>query len=177
MTVAKPLVVAVSGVKNSGKTTLIEAMLPLLEESGLTVAVVKHDGHSFDADPPGTDTGRFMAAGAAGTAIFDGEKFKIVKKQPVTEDFLITQFPEADLILLEGFKHSSYAKIEVVREGVSQTPVSNPDGLLAVATDLPAARICGSLPPSVKQLDLNDISGICRFIRSFLEDPASEREP
>ena len=94
MTVAKPLVVAVSGVKNSGKTTLIEAMLPLLEESGLTVAVVKHDGHSFDADPPGTDTGRFMAAGAAGTAIFDGEKFKIVKKQPVTEDFLITQFPD-----------------------------------------------------------------------------------
>ena len=52
MTVAKPLVVAVSGVKNSGKTTLIEAMLPLLEESGLTVAVVKHDGHSFDAEWP-----------------------------------------------------------------------------------------------------------------------------
>ena len=85
----KPLVIAVSGVKNSGKTTLIEAMLPLLAEAGLRVAVIKHDGHCFDPDPPGTDTGRFMAAGAAGTAIFDGEKFKVVKKQPVMEDVLI----------------------------------------------------------------------------------------
>src|SRR5699024_12796509 len=65
-----------SGVKNSGKTTLIESVLPLLSQAGLNVAVVKHDGHSFLPDPPGTDTGRFMAAGAAGTAIFDGEKFK-----------------------------------------------------------------------------------------------------
>ena len=134
---AKPLVVAVSGVKNSGKTTLIEAMLPLLAEAGLTAAVVKHDGHSFDADPPGTDTGRFMAAGAAGTAIFDGEKFKIVKKQPVTADFLIMQFPEADLILLEGFKHTGWPKLEVVRKGNSESPVSNPATLLALVTDLP----------------------------------------
>ena len=108
MTVSEPLVVAVSGVKNSGKTTLIESVLPLLAQAGLQVAVVKHDGHSFDPDPSNTDTGRFMAAGAAGTAIFDGEKFKIVKKQPVTEDFLIMQFPEADLILLEGFKYTAW---------------------------------------------------------------------
>ena len=79
MTVNRPVVVAVSGVKNAGKTTLIQALLPQLTEAGLTVAVIKHDGHQFDPDPPGTDTGRFMAAGAAGTAIFDGEKFKIVK--------------------------------------------------------------------------------------------------
>ena len=115
----KPLVIAVSGVKNSGKTTLIEAMLPLLAEAGLRVAVIKHDGHCFDPDPPGTDTGRFMAAGAAGTAIFDGEKFKVVKKQPVTEAFLIAQFPEADLILLEGFKYTPWPKLEVVRGEIS----------------------------------------------------------
>ena len=57
--------VAVSGVKNSGKTTLIEAVLPLLAEAGLNVAVVKHDGHTFLSDPPGTDTlGAFMQRGA-----------------------------------------------------------------------------------------------------------------
>ncbi len=129
--------VAVSGVKNSGKTTLIEAVLPLLAEAGLNVAVVKHDGHTFLSDPPGTDTGRFMAAGAAGTAIFDGEKYKIVKKQPVSEDYLITQFPEAHLILLEGFKYTRWPKLEVVRRGNSEGPVSDPATLLALVTDLP----------------------------------------
>ena len=128
--------IAVSGVKDSGKTTLIEAILPLLAKAGLSVAVVKHDGHSFDPDPPGTDTGRFMAAGAAGAAIFDGEKFKIVKRQPVTEDVLIRQFPEADLILLEGFKHTPWPKLEVVRRGISAAPVSDPATLLALVTDL-----------------------------------------
>ncbi|WP_130868713.1 molybdopterin-guanine dinucleotide biosynthesis protein B [Intestinimonas massiliensis (ex Afouda et al. 2020)] len=139
MTVGKPVVIAVSGVKNSGKTTLIEAMLPLLADMGLGVAVIKHDGHCFDPDPPGTDTGRFMAAGAAGTAIFDGEKFKIVKKQPVTEDVLISQFPEADLILLEGFKHTPWPKLEVVRGAISQAPVSDPATLLGLVTDLDLA--------------------------------------
>ena len=136
MTVGKPQVVAISGIKNSGKTTLIEAVLPLLTEAGLNVAVIKHDGHSFDPDPPGTDTGRFMAAGATGTAIFDGEKFKIVKRQPVTEALLIQQFPEADLILLEGFKYTSWPKLEVVRGAVSQAPVSDPATLLALVTAL-----------------------------------------
>ena len=169
MTVAKPLVVAVSGVKNSGKTTLIEAMLPLLAEAGLTVAVVKHDGHSFDADPPGTDTGRFMAAGAAGTAIFDGEKFKIVKKQPVTEDFLIIQFPETDLILLEGFKYSAWPKLEVVRAGNSAVPVSNPSTLLALVTDLPLEV------PGVPTLPLGDAAGAAALLIRYVKE-AKARE-
>ena len=75
-----PAVVAVSGVKNSGKTTLIAAMLPHLTAAGLKVATVKHDGHSFQADPEGTDTGIHMEAGAWGTAIFDGEKYKVVRR-------------------------------------------------------------------------------------------------
>ena len=135
-TVGKPVAIAISGVKNSGKTTLIEAMLPILTAAGLSVAVVKHDGHRFQPEPLNTDTSRFLAAGAAGAAIFDGEKFKLVKQQPVTEDFLIRQFPEADLILLEGFKHTSWPKLEVVRGGISQAPVSDPATLVALVTDL-----------------------------------------
>jgi len=162
--VSEPLVVAVSGVKNSGKTTLIESVLPLLAEAGLNVAVVKHDGHSFIPDPPGTDTGRFMAAGAAGTAIFDGEKFKVVKRQPVTEDLLITQFPEADLILLEGFKYTAWPKLEVVRKGNSEAPVSDPATLLALVTDLPLE--CSGAPV----LPLNDPQGVARFLLSLVKE-------
>lgn len=164
MTVSKPLVVAVSGVKNSGKTTLIEAVLPFLAQAGLTAAVVKHDGHAFDPDPAGTDTGRFMAAGATGTAIFDGEKFKIVKRRSVTADYLIAQFPDADLILLEGFKHTAWPKLEVVRRGNSDRPVSDPATLLALVTDLPLEV------PGVPVLPLDRPDEAARFLLHLIKE-------
>ena len=46
-----------------------------------------------------------------GTAVFDGEKFMLVKRQPVNETQLFEAFPEADLILIEGLKGSSYPKL------------------------------------------------------------------
>ena len=36
---------AISGVKNSGKTTLICRLLEIFKDKGLKVAVLKHDGH------------------------------------------------------------------------------------------------------------------------------------
>ena len=60
--------VAVSGVKNSGKTAFLEKLIPALGELGLRAAVIKHDGHSFLPDREGTDTFRLLSAGAAGAA-------------------------------------------------------------------------------------------------------------
>ena len=40
-------IAAVSGVKNSGKTTLMEKLIRVLTGRGLQVAAVKHDGHDF----------------------------------------------------------------------------------------------------------------------------------
>lgn len=132
----KQMVIAVSGVKNAGKTTLIEKLIPLLAARGISIATVKHDGHCFEADRPGTDSYRHLAAGALGTAVFDGEKFQLVKRCRVDENQLITLFPEADLILLEGLKSSAWPKIEVVRKAVSSTPVCREEELLAIVTDV-----------------------------------------
>ena len=158
-----PVVVAVSGVKNSGKTALIEAMLPHLTAAGLRAAVIKHDGHRFLPEPPDTDTGRFLAAGAWGTAIFDGEKYKVVRREVVDEAALIAQFPEADLILLEGFKYSAWPKLEVVRAGNSAAPVANPATLLALVTDLPLAL------PGVPVLPLGDGAGAAAVLIKYVK--------
>ena len=112
----KPLILAVSGVKNSGKTTLIAGLLPRLRAFGWKVATIKHDGHDFEPDVPGTDTYRHRQAGAYGTAIFSGTRLMVIKEAAVTERELFAAFPEADLILLEGLKHSPYPMIEIVRE-------------------------------------------------------------
>ena len=141
-------VIAVSGVKNSGKTTLIEGLLPELTDRGLRVATVKHDGHRFEADRPGTDSFRHLRAGAYGSAVFDGEKFQLVKRAPVDEQTLVACFPEADLILLEGFKESRWPKVELLRRAVSEEPVCALSSLLAFVTDWEPERfLCPVFTP------------------------------
>ncbi len=151
-------VFAICGVKNSGKTTVLEKLVAELARRGLRAAVIKHDGHSFAPDRPGTDTFRHLEAGAMGAAVFDGEKFQLVKRVPVTGETLLELFPEADLILLEGFKSSDWPKIEVVRAGNSSGPVCAPKDLLALVTDLPVSG--GETPV----LDLEDTAGLADLI-------------
>lgn len=112
----KTVIFAISGYKNSGKTTLTEKLVRRLTQMGYRVATIKHDGHDFDPDVPGTDSYRHRTAGAYGTAVFSRGRWMVVKEQPgepekqINEHNLIAMFPEADIILLEGFKHSSWPK-------------------------------------------------------------------
>lgn len=73
--VIQPVIFAVSGYKNTGKTTLITGIIPILTEKGYQVAVIKHDGHEFESDVPGTDSYQHQKAGAYGTAVFSKVSF------------------------------------------------------------------------------------------------------
>ena len=157
----KQTILAISGVKNSGKTTLIEKLIPELAKRGIHTATIKHDGHCFEAERPGTDSYRHLAAGAMGTAVFDGEKFQLVKYAEMEEKHLIALFPEADLILLEGFKNSNWPKIEVVRKGISDTLTCDKTALLAVATDMETLAV------DVPKFELDDVQSIAGLIESI----------
>lgn len=154
-----PKIIAISGVKNSGKTTLITRLTRYYSEKGTRVAVIKHDGHDFDCDIPGTDTRSYTDNGAYAAACFSGNRV-FVHKQGTgeTEKELLAIFPEADIIFLEGLKASSYNKIEVIRKGISDSPVSNPDGRFLIVTDLPGELF------SEETCDLNDTERIAEFI-------------
>ena len=166
--VERKRIFAISGVKNSGKTTLICRLLEIFKEKGLRVAVLKHDGHDFEPDVPGTDTYRQLQAGAYGTAVFSKGKYMLVKQQPqISEKELIEFFPEADLILLEGFKYSTYPKIEIVRKGNSSESVCNPKRLMAIATNLDAEeREALSISEDVPLFELDNAKSIAEFILS-----------
>ena len=158
----KPIVAAVSGVKNSGKTTLMEKLIQELSRRGLQVAAIKHDGHDFTPDVPGTDSWRFGQAGACGYAIYSPCRVQLVRQaQGVCEWDFFDAFPGADVILLEGFKDSPYPKIEVVRSGNSAAPVCPPATLLAVATDLPLTL------PGIPTVGLDDIPAMADLILSL----------
>jgi molybdopterin-guanine dinucleotide biosynthesis protein B len=164
-----PRVLAVSGFKNSGKTTLIERVLPLLADRGLSVAVIKRDGHRFEADVPGADTRRFLQAGASGTAVFDYEKYMLVKNEAVSEHFLLTAFADADLILLEGFKTSPWPKIEVLSGGPDF--VCDPVTLIAFAIPKGgAAPKCGGVPAISRDDYAAFAELICDYARGETHD-------
>lgn len=136
---AGPAVLAVSGAHNSGKTTLLEALLPRLRARGVRTAVVKHDGHDFTPDVPGTDSFRLREAGAAGVAVFSARRYLLYEEAPVDERALIAHFAAAgyDLVLLEGFKNSLWPKIEVVRQAAGGVSVARAP--LAIVGDVPGA--------------------------------------
>ena len=125
-----PAVLAVSGVHNSGKTTLLEK---------LKVGVIKHDGHDFTPDVPGTDSFRLREAGAEGVAVFSGQRYLLTEAFRLTEQDLLALFERHgyDLVLMEGFKESGWPKIEVVRSAISNEPASFEP--LAVVGDVPGA--------------------------------------
>ena len=133
----RPAVLAVSGLHNSGKTTLLEKLLPALRSRGLKVGIIKHDGHDFTPDVPGTDSYRLREAGAEGVAVYSGQRYLLTEMFRLTEQDLLALFERHgyDLVLMEGFKESGWPKIEVVRKAVSEEPVSFEP--LAIVGDVP----------------------------------------
>lgn len=153
-------IIAVCGVKNSGKTTLIEKLVRELSRRNIKTAVIKHDGHDFECDVPGTDSYRFQKAGAYGTAVFSDHRIFVHKEgRGEREQELICQFPEAEIIFLEGMKDSDYLKIEVVRKAISEKPVSNPDGRFLIVTDWESGHFAEACA------GMNDIEEIIGKIR------------
>lgn len=154
-------IIAISGYKNSGKTTLIEHLIPLLLERGIRVMTVKHDGHSYIPDVPGTDSYRFFMAGAKTSLIFDSEKFSVTTREGLSRQNLATFARDVDLILLEGFKWTNYKKIEVVRRATKREPIAQLTNRLAFVSDWSKEEL------SAKEEEVflpNDIESIADFI-------------
>ena len=125
----------VCGHGGSGKTTLIEQVIPLLKQRGLEVAVVKHAAHGIDVDRTGKDSDRFYRAGADVLLQGPGQNVHRVH-QPHESDLLsvlLRLAQEYDLVLVEGHKRMALPKIWLL--GDNETTV--PANIAQVAAVLP----------------------------------------
>ena len=59
-----PPIISIVGNSNSGKTTLIEKLIPELKKRGYRVGVIKHAHHGFNIDKKGKDSWRHKVEGA-----------------------------------------------------------------------------------------------------------------
>lgn len=117
-----PVVFAVSGYKDSGKTWLIAELINEFIEDGFTAGVVKHDGHDSIEESGETDTFKYAGAGAVVTAVYSDSRYVISGKEQISPDKLISHMKDMEtppeIIILEGFKSSSYPKIVLGKDGV-----------------------------------------------------------
>jgi len=161
--IRRPVVVCVSGLKKSGKTALIEALIPLLAAKGVRTAVIKHHGHGFEGeipDKPGTDTYRFLANGACGTVIYDDDTFALVKRQTARTEDLIEFFSDADLIIIEGAKTEAYPRVAMLRTG--QPLTSDSATLLCAVTD--PDFDAAALPPGLPRFDFGKFEPVAGLL-------------
>lgn len=156
------------GRSNSGKTTLIERLIPELVQAGYRVATIKHAGHGFDLDTEGKDSWRHKRAGASSVMVLS--KGSLAMFSDISDETKIEELRDRfldrsmDLIIAEGWKSDGYPKIVVVRDRFGEVPVSE-EGLLAVVSAEPI-----DLP--VPCLNRDDIPAIAELIiRQFPKRP------
>ena len=150
----------------TGKTTLVEKAIRELVRRGWTIGALKHDTHRFEIDVEGKDTWRMTQAGATVTAICSPAKQAVIRQfelEPPVEELLAREFIGVDLVITEGFKHSSLPKVEVHRSALGTPLLSRGErhdpALVAVASDEPLAL-------DVPCFDLNDPRQLVDFLEA-----------
>jgi len=158
----------VAAASNSGKTTLIEKIIPVLKTRGLRVAVVKHAHAGFEMDRPGKDSWRFREAGADAVMIIGPDGSVLMRKRQAEQlADLELLARDADIVIQEGFKEIAMNKIEVFRAGISgEQPLCMTDpSLLALVSDT-------AFETTIPRFDINDIRGIIEFLIANFVDPS-----
>lgn len=152
-----------AGWSGSGKTTLLTRLLPELTRRGISVSTVKHAHHDFDVDKPGKDSWRHREAGATEVMVSSTARWALMHEHrgaaETTLAELVRRMTPVDLVIVEGFKGETHAKLEVHRPALGKPLLCRDDPhIFAIASDAPLAGV--ALPV----LPLDDAAAIARFI-------------
>lgn len=155
-------IIGITGWKNAGKTTLVEALVAEMSRRGVKVSTIKHAHHHADVDEPGRDSYRHRTAGAHQVMLATPDRWALMTElrmepEPPLAD-LVARMDPVDVLVIEGFKSGDHPKIEVVRRDQDRTPIAveNPT-VVALATD-------GPVDLDLPQLDLNDPAAVANFV-------------
>lgn len=154
------------GYSNSGKTTLIEKLIPIFRSRQISVAAIKNAHHGFDMDRPGKDSFRYREAGAGQVLIATSLRWALLTEtpqRPALLEELMDELAPSDLVIVEGFKSEGHLpRIEVRRKTNVEPPIFPHDpNVIALATDHP-------VDTTLPLLDLNDADKIAEFVIDHL---------
>ena len=166
-------IISIVGKSDSGKTTLIEKLVPELVRRGYRVATVKHDVHGFEVDREGKDSWRHKQAGAHTVIISSPQKVALIRdveKDSTLDEIRGRWVQDVDLLLSEGYKKDVQPKIEVFRkEKHKKLLCTKKDNLIAIVSNR-------KFNVGVPCFHLEDMKGLSNFIEKEFLKPKKEKE-
>ena len=157
-------ILSIIGKSRSGKTTLIEKLIPALKARGYKVGTIKHHSHpGFEIDFPGKDTWRHAQAGSDHVVIVAPDKIASIRnlEQALPIDEIADSMADMDIILTDGYKSAGKPSIEIIRAETGLELIGDPVQILAIATDI-------AIDTPIFQVNLNDLQAIIAVIESNL---------
>lgn len=156
-----PPIISIVGKSKSGKTTLVEKLIPELKRRGYRIGTIKHAHHGFTLDQKGKDSDRHRAAGADAVIVSSPQTMAMIKDQSEESiDNLAVFLEDMDLILVEGFKRMDQPKIEVCRSDNHKSPIDPPASrLIAFVSDM-------DIQMGVPQFGLEEIERLVDLIET-----------
>ena len=165
-------IISIVGKSDSGKTTLIEKLIPELNRKGYRVATVKHDVHSFEVDREGKDSWRHRRAGSHSTVISSPQQLAIIRDMEhdaSLEEIRDRFIRDVDIIITEGYKKDSAPKVEVFRKEAHREPLcTRDDNLVAFVSNQ-------HFDLGVPCLDLNDGKALADLLERTVLTPETRQ--
>lgn len=163
----------------TGKTTLLKKVLQELKLRDIRVAMIKHAHHEFDIDIPGKDSYELRKAGAQQMLIASSQRWALMVddlQQPDPDlDELLAHIDQsaADIILVEGFRHYPFPKIELHRS-VLEKPLMYPEdkNIIALVSDL-----SGEQKSEIHCLDIDKPISVVGYIMEYMHDFKNRPDP
>ena len=160
---------AIVGWSGTGKTSLLQQVIPILGDKGIRAGLIKHTHHQMDVDTPGKDSYLLRKAGASQVILASSERWALMcetpEKQSINLPYLLSRMDHATLevVLVEGFKDEPVPKIVLWRAGIKGGIEELLDEqVIAVASDQ-------KLTLNVPVLDINRPDSVADFIADWLE--------
>jgi molybdopterin-guanine dinucleotide biosynthesis protein MobB len=144
--VAATRIISIIGRKHTGKTTLTVALAAELGRRSRRVMTMKHAHHLAEVDRAGSDSFRHFNEGRAERTLLVAPDLQVLfhhvpdRYDPIA--LAREHLSDAEIVLVEGFKHAPLPKIEVYRPSVAKEPLyaralPNAADWAAIVTDDP----------------------------------------
>ncbi len=167
-----------AGYSNSGKTTLIKNILPILIRQNITISTIKNAHNSFDIDKKGKDSYIHRSAGASEVLLASDRRWVLMheftttpnvgEKEKKSLDTLLTKLTPVDLVIVEGFKSAAHPNMEVFRcDNKKGRLDSSSKNIVAIAANPLDVYLSPTTNEKLQVFNLNDYEKIAKFIIEF----------
>lgn len=161
-----PPIIGFAASSGTGKTTLLSKVIPALNALGVQIGIIKHSHHDFEVDQPGKDSYRLRKAGATPVVLVSKHRRMLITEldgqQEPTLSEQLDSFTNSnvDLIIVEGFRHENFPKIELHRKEIDRPFLFSHDpSIIAIASN-------DKLTVHLPVLDINAPDEVAEFINN-----------